>query len=150
VELLEEAKKREVAERCAHFQLKRTVRTVTQHFDSALSETGLHVTQFTLLVTSSLMGSVPVTELADRLAMDRTTLTRNLKPLERDGLLKTHVAETDARVRLVQITPKGEEVVARAYPLWEKAQKEVTETFTDQQYAGLLAYLNQLQAAPTT
>lgn len=150
MEFLAEAKKRAVAERCAHFQLKRTVRSVTQHFDSALSETGLHTTQFTLLVTSSLIGSVPVTELADRLVLDRTTLTRNLKPLERDGLLKTHVAETDARVRLVQITPEGEKVVARAYPLWEKAQKEVTAMFTDQEYAGLLAHLNQLQAAPTT
>ncbi len=150
MELLAEAKKKEVAERCAHFQLKRTVRSVTQHFDNALSETGLHVTQFTLLVTSSLVGSVPISELADRLAMDRTTLTRNLKLLERDGLVKIHVAKDDARVRLVQISSKGEAVMARAYPLWEKAQKEVTETFSDQDYAGLLIFLNQLQAAPTS
>jgi DNA-binding MarR family transcriptional regulator len=150
VEFLANAKKNEVAERCAHFHLKRSVRSVTQHFDSALSETGLHITQFTLLVTSSLMGTVPITELADRLAMDRTTLTRNLKPLERDGLVQTHVAKDDARVRLVQISSWGEAVVARAYPLWEKAQKEVTETFSDQDYAGLLIRLNQLQVAPTT
>ncbi len=56
----------------------------------------------------------------------------------------------DGALELEVGTPKGEEVVARTYPLWEKAQKEVVEKFTDQDYAGLLTYLTRLQAVPRT
>ena len=111
---LSESAKREVAQNCVHFNLKRSVRSVTQRFDAALAQEGVHITQFTLLITSSLLGAAPVSELADRLALDRTTLTRNLKPLEQKGWVRTTVSDTDARVRLVEITPAGEAVVVRS------------------------------------
>ena len=112
-----------------------------------LSESGLRITQFTLLVACSLGGQVTVSELAERLGMDRTTLTRNLKPLERDGLLEIFTDKTDARIRLVQITEEGEATIARAYPLWQRAQEEVTQRFDDKDYKDLLQYLGRLQAS---
>lgn len=144
-EFLSEHEKLEVAKTCVHFNLKRSVRSVTQQFDAALAEQGLHITQFTLLVTSSLMGAVPISELAGALALDRTTLTRNLRPLEQKGWLKTSVSKVDARIRLVEITPAGEAVVARSYPLWQTVQKEVTRPFGNR-YA---AFLTQLQRLDT-
>lgn len=139
--------KRAVAERCAHRNLKRTVRSVTRHYDEALSESGLRITQFTLLVACSLQDPATVSELAERLGMDRTTLTRNLKPLERDGLLEVHAEDSDARVRLIKVTAEGEAAIARAYPLWQKAQEEVTRRFDGEDYEDLLQHLDRLQTS---
>lgn len=146
MKFLEEEKKKDIAKHCAHFQLKRSVRSVTQHFDAALSASGLRVTQFNLLVASSLMGPAPLTELADALALERTTLTRNLKPLERDGLLKTRSDTADARIRLIEVTPAGEATIARAYPAWQQAQKEVSTGFDEETYSGLLGNLEHLRS----
>lgn len=145
--MLSEREKLRVAQTCAHFNLKRRVRSVTQRFDAVLAQEGLHITQFTLLVTSSLMDATPVSELADALALDRTTLTRNLKPLEQKGWLKTMVAEGDARVRLVEITTSGEALLARSYPLWRQVQEEVTRSF-EGNYMNFLEQLEQLDTQP--
>lgn len=145
VKTLTEQQKLEVRETCAHANLKRTVRSVTQHFDAALGQSGLHVTQFTLLVASSVAGPLPLGELAERLALDRTTLNRAVQPLERDGLLETRPGPHDSRVRLIQITPEGEAAIARAYPLWREAQKEVSSNLTPQEYAQLLGLLRRLE-----
>ncbi len=144
---LDEREKRKVADTCVHFNLKRSVRSVTQRFDAVLAPSGLRVTQFNLLVASSLLGTAQLGELADVLDLERTTLTRNLKPLERDGLLKTRGDEADARVRLVEVTPAGEAVIARAYPLWQQAQEEVLSGFGDETYAGLLGSLEHLRSS---
>lgn len=145
---LSPAQKRAAAETCVHFNLKRSVRAVTQRFNAALAEEGLQITQFTLLVTSSLLGAAPVTELAERLALDRTTLSRNLRPLEREGWIEAAPSEADARVRLVRITPAGEALLARAYPLWASVQEEVTRAFDDAEYAELLMRFRALEAPP--
>ena len=137
--------KRLVAKQCAHANLKRAVRKVTQHFDEELVGSDLRISQFTLLVASSLLGPSPLTELAIQLDLDRTTLTRNLKPLEREGLIESLPSKTDARIRTVQITPLGEQKIAIAYPLWQKAQSKVTQTIDNQAYAQLLTLLKSLQ-----
>lgn len=137
--------KRLVARQCAHANLKRAVRKVTQHFDEQLVGSDLRISQFTLLVASSLLGPSPLTELAIQLDLDRTTLTRNLKPLEREGLIESLPSKTDARIRTVQITPLGEQKIAIAYPLWQKAQSKITQTIDKQAYAQLLTLLKSLQ-----
>ena len=81
----------------------------------------MHVTQFTLLATLVQTGPIPTTRLADFLGLERTTLTRNLALLVRDGLVQIDEGE-DRRVRKVAITPAGEEAARRAYPFWKKAQ----------------------------
>jgi DNA-binding MarR family transcriptional regulator len=130
-------KLREIARACACTHLRKAARAVTQVFDEALGSSGLRATQFTLLVTSRLAGETPVRELAERMVMDRTTLSRNLKPLVRKGLLEVRPGE-DGRMRLVQITPEGERTLGKAYPLWERAQHEVVGALGEDRYEALL------------
>ncbi len=78
-------------------------------------------TQFTLLATLVQTGPLPTTRLADFLGLERTTLTRNLGPLIRDGYVRIDEGE-DRRVRKVAITPAGKEAARRAFPFWKKAQ----------------------------
>jgi len=139
--------KLEVAQTCVHANLKRTLRQITQCFDGAPASSGLHITQFTLLTTCSLKGASSVGDLAAQLALDQTTLTRNLKILLRDGLVELKPSAQDARVRLVSITPAGEAAIARAYAAWRKAQREVTADLSLEEYRQLLSLLGRLQVA---
>src|SRR3954465_13729428 len=100
------SKLREIARACACANLRKAARAVTQLFDAALAPSGLKVTQFTLLVTSRLSGEATINGLAERMAMDRSTLSRNLKPLVREGLLEVGSGE-DGRTRLVRISAEG-------------------------------------------
>ena len=111
---------------CVCFHLRRSARTVTQFYDRTLAPSGLRATQFTLMTVVSRTGGLPFSSLAEVLGMDRTTLTRNLRPLERDGLV-TIEAGADRRVRLVRLTRGGERKHAEAAPLWAKAHARVTE-----------------------
>lgn len=110
--------------RCAHANLRRAMRVVSQLYDGALKPVGLKTTQFTLLAVLSRMGPMPLGRLAEVLVLDRTTLTRNLRPLELRGLAET-TREKDERVRLVNATDTGRALVDRAVPLWQQAQRRV-------------------------
>ncbi|MGH7659216.1 MAG: MarR family winged helix-turn-helix transcriptional regulator, partial [Gemmatimonadales bacterium] len=70
-------------------------------------------------------GGAAMGELAETLAMDGTTLSRNLRPLENDGLVRLTHSSTDRRMRLVRLTPRGERMVEAALPLWERAHERV-------------------------
>jgi DNA-binding MarR family transcriptional regulator len=109
---------------CACSAARRASRAITQHYDAQLRSSGLRVTQFTLLATLAQTGPMPMTRLAAFLGLERTTLTRNLKPLLRDKLVEPR-DEKDARVRRMAITPRGETVAREAFPLWKKAQDSV-------------------------
>jgi DNA-binding MarR family transcriptional regulator len=128
---------REVARACACANLRKAARVVTQVFDEALAPSGLRVTQFTLLVTSRLAGESTVNELAEKMVMDRTTLSRNLKPLVRSGLLEMQPGE-DGRTRLVRLTPAGERALEEAYPLWQQAQQETVSALGKERHEALL------------
>lgn len=135
------AKCRRVAGECVFLHIRKASRAVAQHYNSALQESGLLGTQFSLLVALSLLGPSPVTRLGEKMVMDRTTLTRNLKPLERAGLVALARGE-DRRTRLVELTPRGREALARALPLWEKAQARMVQQLGPHGWRGLLAELN--------
>jgi DNA-binding MarR family transcriptional regulator len=111
---------------CVCFHLRRSARTITQFYDHTLAPSGLRATQFTLMTVVRRTGGLPFSSLADVLGMDRTTLTRNLRPLEREGLVKI-VSGSDRRVRLVRLTRLGERKQAEAQSLWAKAHARVTE-----------------------
>ena len=106
---------------CTCANIRKAARVVTQMYDTALQETGLKSGQLSLLATVSNLGELPVTALAEILVMDRTTLTRNLKPLVRDGLINI-TTEEDQRVRVVSLSKKGIKQFDDAYPLWVKVQ----------------------------
>ena len=110
-----------VRETCLCIRVQRAARALARYFDDALRPVGLTHGQFSLLV--ALNDAVPpiMSEVAAALAMDRTTLTANLKPLERDGLVKIAVDQKDKRSRRLIITGKGRAALKAAFPIWKAA-----------------------------
>jgi len=130
-----------VANTCTCFNLRKATRVVTQIFDEQLKPSGLLITQFTILTAIAQVDSGTINDLADRLVMDRTTLTRNLKPLAREGLAIVQPGE-DRRIRIVSLTAKGCNALATALPLWEQAQASVINRLGKQQWSSLLMALS--------
>jgi DNA-binding MarR family transcriptional regulator len=129
---------------CACNQLRRATRGVTQLYESALAASGLKVTQLPILVGLGHVGDLSVSALADALALDRTTLTRNLKVLEARGLVRTSESEDDARVRMVSLTLEGADVLSDALQRWERMQHVVEERFGRERLAALYGELDAL------
>jgi DNA-binding MarR family transcriptional regulator len=109
---------------CSCFAARRAARTITQHYERHLKPSGLRVTQFTVLSMLAAAGPQALSRLADQLATERTTLTRNLRSLMAAGLV-TESATEDARVRLLAITPRGTAAARAALPYWREAQKSI-------------------------
>ena len=106
---------------CTCFNLRKASRVVTQIFEAALEPSGLKATQFTVLAVVSAAGTATMTDLARALVMDRTTLTRNLRPLENQGLIAIE-SGADRRTRFVALTGRGRAKLEAALPLWKEAQ----------------------------
>ena len=106
---------------CVCTAARRRSRDLTRAFEKAMRGSGVRGTQFTLLATLVQTGPLPTTRLAEFHGLERTTLTRNLGRLVRDGFVQIQEGE-DRRVREVAITPAGEEAARRAFPFWKKAQ----------------------------
>jgi len=134
-----------VATECSAARLRRASRALSRLYDEILEPSGLRGTQFSVLVALSLTGGAPLLRLAEELGLDRTTMTRNLAPLERDGLVVS-APGPDKRVRLIQLTDAGRRTLAKALPLWEKAQQQVVETLGEQRWRGLMQALQAAQA----
>ncbi len=125
---------------CACFNLRKTARAITQLYDEALRPSGLRCTQFSLLIATTMLEPVTVTHLAEVVVMDRTTLARNLMPLEKEGLMKVTPGD-DQRTRIVTLTIRGKEVLLGALPLWEKAQARVVGGLGQERWNSLQANL---------
>ncbi len=122
---------------CTFANLRKASRALSQIYDAALQPVGLKATQLTLLATLERRGVVPVSQLAETLVMDRTTLTRNLKPLAARGLVAVEPGE-DRRVRQVILTAPGRALLEAARPLWARAQRGVVERLGRGRWSGLL------------
>lgn len=109
---------------CVCFSLRKTARAVSQLYDDYLRPSGLRGTQFSLLAALARGKPMTVGELAAELVMDRTTLTRNLRLVEREGWIKT-CAGKDRRQRLVEITEAGRALWRAAIPRWQAAQRHM-------------------------
>ena len=127
---------------CTCFNLRKATRVVTQLFDDWMQPTGLRATQFTLLAAISSTGAIAISQLSKVLVMDRTTLTRNLKPLETKRLVKIVPGE-DRRTRTLTLTDKGRKTYENSLPLWRQAQSEVIERLTFKRWKDLLKQLDQ-------
>ena len=128
---------------CACFNLRKAARMMTQAYDHYLQASGLTNTQFSLLAVASMQNPVSITELADQLAMDRTTLTRNLQIVKRAGLVQV-CAGRNARTKNVQVTAKGRKALEKALPLWEQAQSQVVESLGSAHWRKLVKELRTL------
>ena len=130
---------------CTCANLRKAARVVTQAYEAALQPTGLKATQFTLLATLSKRGDLPLTRLAEALVVDRTTLTRNLKPLVGKGFVGVGQDE-DQRVRSISLTDAGKDILDEALPLWRKAQSRLVESFGRERWSGFLSDLTETVA----
>ncbi len=142
---LDRAKLIEVANACACANFRKVSRVITQFYDSALRPSGLRATQYTLMVPVALMGSPTITQLAEEIVIDRTTLTRDLKVLEGKGLVEI-TPGADRRTRVVTLTDAGRQALAEALPLWEQAQSAVVEGLSQQRWGSMLKDLQHTVA----
>ena len=131
---------------CTCLRMRRATRRVTQFYDHALQRTGLTVNQFGLLAylcgASLARTNASIGTTAEWLAMDPTTLTRNLKPLLVKGLVKNVPDPDDGRVRIVAITEKGLRMLREAVPRWRNAQAAVEKAIGSKSIAELNTLLD--------
>jgi DNA-binding MarR family transcriptional regulator len=128
---------------CIGFNLRKATRAVTQLYDEMLRPTGIRGTQYSLLVALKIVGPVLVTDLAEKIVMDRTTLTRNLEVMEKQGLVSVTPGE-DRRTRQLTITETGDKVLSDAYPLWQRAQTKLKANLGEERLEDLMSDLASL------
>ena len=131
---------------CVSYRLRRAARKAARFYDTALRPSGLRNTQFSLLGALDVLGETSIGDLSEELAIDGTTLTRNLEILVRRGLVENIAAE-DARVRNLRLTGLGKETYDEAVPLWREAQQHVLEVLEPTRWTGMRAQLRQIEAA---
>ena len=129
---------------CTCTRIRRLARRVTQHYDRALAPCGLRVTQFALLSRLVRPEAMAIGPLADALDMDRTTLTRNLRPLVDAKLVALASSRSDARVREVRLTAAGRRRHDEAKRLWRHAQDAINRTWGDDEVASLHVLFDRL------
>ena len=134
-----------VAWHCTCFNVRRASRAVTEFYDAIMAPSGVKATQFTMLGAVGLMGPASVTRLAEHLALDRTTLTRNLKVLSQQRLVAISAGE-DRRERVVRLTGEGQAALERATPVWHEAQAALVEKFGDERWRRMIEDMTELGA----
>lgn len=117
-------------------------RIVARHYDRALAPVGLTTNAFSLLSRLEREGAQTIGSLAAGLAMDRTTLSRELAPLVERGLVESRPGERDRRQRIVAVSKNGAALVKRTRPLWVKAQSDLARTFGNERTDGLVRELH--------
>jgi DNA-binding MarR family transcriptional regulator len=120
-----------VRDRCLCLHTQRAARALARRFDAALRPFGLTNGQFSLLMALNRPEPPAIGDIASLLAMDRTTLTAALKPLERRGLLAVRADPEDRRTRRLRLTPAGAAALAAAFPAWRKTHEEVDARLGD-------------------
>jgi len=114
-----------VRDTCLCLHLQRAARAVARRFDAALRPLALTSGQFSLLMSLNRPQAASISDVSALLAMDRTTLTANLKPLERRGLVTVTVDDADKRTRRLTLTPAGRALLCAAVPAWRRTHAEI-------------------------
>jgi DNA-binding MarR family transcriptional regulator len=114
-----------VRDTCLCLHVQRAARALARRFDDALRPLGLTNGQFSLLMSLNRPQAPGMASVASLLAMDRTTLTAALKPLQRRGLVRIAMDPEDGRSRLMMLTPKGRILLARAVPVWRSTHAAI-------------------------
>ncbi len=107
---------------CNCAALRRAARRISNFYDAELAPSGLRATQFAILALVNELGEASVNSVAEKLALDRTTAGKNLRPLEKAGLISVGAAKRDARQRAISLTKTGYAALKQALPLWRRAQ----------------------------
>jgi DNA-binding MarR family transcriptional regulator len=128
---------------CGSFNFRRTARAVTRLYDQAFESFGIRSTQFTILVGIAKTQPTSMSALAEVLVIDRTTLTRSLRLLKKQGLLSVSERSTK-RQRFLKLTPKGERVLAASLPAWRETHERFVKTLGADYWAGFRNELEKL------
>ena len=134
-------------EECNCFMVRSAARHVTQLYDQFLAPIGLRVTQFSILAKLKRLGPLTINALAKQLVMDRTTLGRNILPLERDGLIKIEASATDGRAKELHLTKAGEKRLLAGREAWAQAQARFDDRFGAKRAADLRGLLRAVVAS---
>jgi DNA-binding MarR family transcriptional regulator len=132
---------------CNCFAVRSAARHVTQFYDQLLEPTGLRITQYSILAMLKRLGPLTINALAKVLLTDRTTLGRNIVPLERDGLIRIEQGASDRRAKELHLTTAGEKRFQAARPAWLKAQATFESSFGPRRAETLRALLRALVAS---
>jgi DNA-binding MarR family transcriptional regulator len=133
-------------EECNCLAVRSAARHVTQFYDEFLAPTGLRTTQFSILAKLKRKGPLTINRLAKDMVMDRTTVGRNILPLERDGLIKIQPAANDLRTKELHLTKAGEKRLRTAKKGWSEAQARFETTFGPKRAADLRSMLRAVAA----
>jgi len=137
-------------EDCNCAAVRAAARHVTQFYDQFLAPTGLRTTQFSILARIRRGGPLAISELANAMAMDRTTLGRNILPLERDRLIAIGPAPSDRRTKMIRLTKAGETRFAAAHKAWAAAQARFESVYGAERSAALRTLLQAVVASELT
>ncbi len=131
--------------RCICINLRQTSLALTRFYDAALEPSGLKVTQYSVLKNTRRLEPVSISRLAEELGLDRTTLGRNLRILERENLLTFGPGQEDQREHTIRLTDQGKQALAIAYPLWKEVQVKITQSLGPDQAELLNTLLSNLE-----
>jgi len=131
-------------EACNCFAVRSAARHVSQFYDHVLAPTGLRTTQYSILAKLERLGPLTINGLADIMVMDRTTLGRNIQPLERDGLIRIEALASDRRAKALHLTGAGKKRLQTALKAWRRAQAQFETRFGAKRSAELRAILRAL------
>ena len=130
---------------CVSNNLHQTARAISRIYGEEMRPSGIQRSQFSILGYLNKLGVIQLTELADMLYMERTTLSRNLKPLVKRGLVQINKSPADARARDISLTKEGKATFREAIKLWRKAQKRILASFGEDNWKALETSLQNLR-----
>jgi DNA-binding MarR family transcriptional regulator len=130
----------ELLTECACFDLRRATRAVSRMYDEFLRDAGLNITQFSMLRLICAEKELSISTLSRYMVMERTSITRAIAPLERDGLIHSRPG-TDKRIRVVSVSNKGRRLVEDAEPKWRQAQEALLDTIGEDRWRAMSTLL---------
>jgi len=125
-------------EQCFNLAMRKSTRIITQFYEERLAKVGLKVGQFTLLRAVHYRKQTTNKQLQSILVLDQTTLSRNLKPLIRDGLLTVTADEDDQRKKIISLSAEGESTYQEALPIWKDIQQSLVEKLGNKESLNIL------------
>ena len=135
---------RAMSRNCLSFNLRKTERVITRHYDSYLAPAGVTAVQLPILAIIATLESPSARAVSQELGLDRSTLSRNLAVLERDGLIHQG-ASSGPKPGVITLTPRGRETLRRAHPRWREAHDAIDKVISDGEVASVLQTLKRLR-----
>ncbi len=137
----------DIAENCTFFHLRKAYRMVHHFYDEIMRPSGISASQVSLLNAIYLANKkLTISEFAKVMALDRTTLTRNMVLLEKKGLIKLESSQQDSRKKLFYLTKEGEEILKKGLPVWEEAHQALKLKIGDDLWQELMYVVGKIEA----